>query len=469
MSKTKDYALDEVNVSFLDESKNALPLVITPRYDDTLEFICKWLSDNRSWVDGQILQYGAVLIRGFQVANARDFEQATLSVQPRLSDQYRGTSPRSLFEGTKYSFSAADCPVNYPIAQHLEMSFLNAPPRNLYFGCLKESKIAGGETSLCDFRKVYKDLPPLLREKLATKKITYSRKHSKIADKYTYDVGSMLSWVQLFGTSDKRKVKAICQEEDAPEIKWVGANQDTFLQEWTDEPFQVHPDTGEPVWFNHSQVFHWSTFPAELWFAFSRFKDIRLFFHFLLVSIFNVIMYGLLGYKMALNTTFGDGTPITFQEMNEIRAAIHKNMVFSRWQKGDILCIDNFSTSHGRQPTYDKGRKVVVAWSHPCQKAAPARVSSNNVVTMKKNQAKIEHVGDAFASPYETLPELQAATPASSPESSLTETEAATHKAAIMAIQGRNGTQAKEEICHKRYASCPNILAPDSDFWKKID
>ena len=32
---------------------------------------------------------------------------------------------------------AAEVPVNYPIAQHLEMSFLPAPPRQLFFGCLK--------------------------------------------------------------------------------------------------------------------------------------------------------------------------------------------------------------------------------------------------------------------------------------------------------------------------------------------
>jgi hypothetical protein len=31
-----------------------------------------------------------------------------------------------------------------------------------------------------------------------------------------------------------------------------------------------------------------------------------------------------------------DGTPITLKEMNDVREAIHKNMVFSPWKKGDI-------------------------------------------------------------------------------------------------------------------------------------
>lgn len=467
MNETKHYGLDLVNVSFLDPNRKDLPIV-TPRYDDTLAFICKWLRDNQSWVEEQMLHHGAVLVRGFQVKSAPDFESATLALHPQLSDQYRGTSPRSLMKDTKYSFSAADVPVNYPIAQHLEMSFLNAPPRKLYFGCIKESKNAGGETSLCDFRKVYKDLPPELRNKFASKKITYTRTNKKVGDKFTFDVGALVSWTELFDTCDKKRVEQICEEEGAPPIKWVGPNEDTFLQQWTDEPFQVHPDSGIPVWFNHSQVFHWTTFPAELWFAFCRVKDIRIFFHFVLVSIYNIIMYGILGFQTSLDTTFGDGTPITFQEMNEIRHAIHKNMIFSRWQKGDIMCIDNFSTSHGRQPTYDKGRKVIVAWSQPQEKKA--KVQSQEAALIDSSTRKLS-TSDEHAEP---LPDLLAATPSSSPESSLTESEAAQHKMAILELLGRKLPE--EPDCggtmsnHKRYASCPSILGPnsDSDFWKKI-
>jgi len=77
---------------------------------------------------------------------------------------------------------------------------------------------------------------------------------------------------------------------------------------------------------------------------------------------------------MALDVTFGDGTPISIREMHQIRKAVHKNMVFNRWEKGDLLMIDNFSTSHGRQPTYDSGRKVLVAWSEPVEKSNEAVV-----------------------------------------------------------------------------------------------
>mmetsp|Transcript_6634 Transcript_6634/g.11467 ORF Transcript_6634/g.11467 Transcript_6634/m.11467 type:complete len:349 (-) Transcript_6634:183-1229(-) len=336
------------------------------------------------------------------------------------------------------------------------MSFLRSPPRQLYFGCMKASSKPGGETALCDFRKVYRDLSPELREKLATKKIKYTRKHAKVGERFTYDVGAMLGWPQLFGTSDKKEVERITKEENAPPVQWVGENQDCFLQEWIDEPFQQHPVTGEHVWFNHSQVFHWTTFPMELWHSFTRIKDIHLIFHFILVSLFTFIKYGFLGYKMALNTTFGDGTPISFQEMNEIRRAIHKNMTYSRWQKGDILCIDNFSTSHGRQPTYDRSRQVIVAWSQPLDKNQAQLDQGTGLLTSNKTTANSEA----------DVPDLMES-PDNSPLSTLTKEEAQELKQLFltnrfedqMAMAFSKREQSKKTSVHKRLSSCPTLAA----------
>ena len=124
---TSSLGLDGVNVSFLSKTNKGLPLVISPRFDDSLSFLVRWLTTNRSYVESQMLTHGAVLIRDFRIDNAVEFEKAISALQPNLSDSYRGTSPRHVFEGTRYCFSAADVPVNYPIGQHLEMSFLKCP------------------------------------------------------------------------------------------------------------------------------------------------------------------------------------------------------------------------------------------------------------------------------------------------------------------------------------------------------
>lgn len=352
-----------------DGSLNKFPLVVTPVANSSLEFMKAFLNHNTEWVSDQIREYGAVLFRGFEIESASNVEEAIRSFEPNLNNSYRGTSPRFAQEGSDYVFSAAEVPSHFPIAQHLEMSFLPKPPKRLFFSALKAPMAVGGETALSDFRAVYKDLPQKLRNKLATKKLLYRRTHRKVGvnPRWTHDVAMMKGWPEVFGTSDKKEVEKIAESENMP-VRWEGKNNETFVSEYLSEPFQLHPETNDPVWFNHANVFHWSTFPAELFFAFTKTKEWRYLARAIVLALKSIIQYGLLRKRMAMDVRFGDGTPISIREMHQIREAIHKNMVLNRWQKGDLVMIDNFSTSHGRQPTYDAGRKIVVSWSDPIEK-----------------------------------------------------------------------------------------------------
>ena len=102
---------------------------------------------------------------------AIDFQQTVQKYNPELCDEYRGTSPRKLIPGTQYVFSASELPSFYPIPQHLEMSFLPAPPRKLFFCCLEAPTSTGGETCLCDFKKVYDQMDPSIRRDFEEKKV----------------------------------------------------------------------------------------------------------------------------------------------------------------------------------------------------------------------------------------------------------------------------------------------------------
>jgi hypothetical protein len=299
------------------------------------------------------------------------------------------------------------------------------------------------------------------------KKVVYNRRHGKAGDKWTVDVGAMLSWTQMFGTSDKDEVEAMCKEEDSPKVQWVGPNEDTFLQEWKDDAIQLHPVTKEKVWFNHAQVFHWSTFPAELWFAFCRIGDIRFLIRSILIAFVAIIKYWLLGHRMALEIRFGDGTPISVSEMNQVRKAVHKNMVFSTWKKGDIMCIDNFSISHGRQPTYDSGRKVLVAWSYPQDKTAarssPSVETTEALEVVETTQARdVEILKKCCRTLYDDahVPGAVEATPNSSPDSTLNSDEAHDLKSFVLNQVNDEGT-ANKSFPHKR--DCSGISPSLSD------
>ena len=63
---------------------------------------------------------------------------------------------------------------------------------------------------------------------------------------------------------------------------------------------------------------------------------------------------------MAMHTCFGDSSEIPLADVTHVRYTIYKNMVFNRWEKGDIVMIDNFRVSHGRQVLIIRGLCVVL-------------------------------------------------------------------------------------------------------------
>jgi hypothetical protein len=60
------------------------------------------------------------------------------------------------------------------------------------------------------------------------------------------------------------------------------------------------------------------------------------------------------------NAYYGDGSPIETSVLDEIRGIYQETAIHFPWQRGDILMLDNFLASHGREP-FVGPRKIVVA------------------------------------------------------------------------------------------------------------
>ena len=52
---------------------------------------------------------------------------------------------------------------------------------------------------------------------------------------------------------------------------------------------------------------------------------------------------------VGFHTAFGDGSEIPESYQTHLRDVIWQNLVFNRWERGDLLMIDNWRISHGRQ------------------------------------------------------------------------------------------------------------------------
>ena len=98
------------------------------------------------------------------------------------------------------------------------------------------------------------------------------------------------------------------------------------------------------------QVFHSFMMPDEFYRIYKRLGSIKYLILSWLTWILKIFLLNFLGpMKVGFHTAFGDGTEIPDQYMTHVHDVIWKNLVFNRWKKGDILMIDNFRISHGRQ------------------------------------------------------------------------------------------------------------------------
>ena len=101
----------------------------------------------------------------------------------------------------------------------------------------------------------------------------------------------------------------------------------------------THPQTKEEVWFNQAHLFHISNLDEE-----AR----------------NSLLEEYGEQHLPRNAFYGDGTSFEKDVLDHVREVYKQEKIIFKWQKGDILLLDNRLMAHGRQP-YKGERKVAVA------------------------------------------------------------------------------------------------------------
>lgn len=332
--------------------------VFGPNGDDGVAGLCAWLEGERGALAGLLREHGAVLLRGFGVRAPIDFERVAQALEPDLKNEYLGTSPRDAL--TTYVFSASELPPYYPIPQHCEMSFLREPPRRLFFSCMVAPQGGGGETPLCDFRRVAAALDPAVKERFVRGGIRIIRNYNGPAGGGRFDLWKLKRWDEMFQTHDRAVVEQKCGEQGFV-AEWGPGDKLRLISE--QEALRAHPETGAVAWFNHVQVFHQSAAAAELRRIHDRQHDLR---SLLLTQVARLVS----GVRrrvsdpeaLPMHCTYRDGREIPEADLEHVREVIWRNLVAFPWQQGDVVAIDNFSMSHGRLP-YRGPRQVVVAWA----------------------------------------------------------------------------------------------------------
>jgi alpha-ketoglutarate-dependent taurine dioxygenase len=284
-----------------------------------------WCERERNFIQEQLSKVGAILFRNFNVRTVAEFSTFARVMCDELLDYHEGSTPRSLVEGKVYT--STEYPNNQYIPLHNEMSYSRSWPTKLWFFCLTPAA-EGGETPIADSRKVFQMLDPEIKESFMRKKVSYVR---------NYGQGFDLTWQQAFQTESREAVEKYCRHSFV-EYEWLDAGERLRTRQVCQAVLK-HPRTGEWVWFNQAHLFHISNLGPALAEE--------------LLSIFNE-------EELPRNAYYGDGSPIEIEVLDEIRRIYREAEVVFRWQRGDILMVDNMLVAHGRMP-YEGERKVVVA------------------------------------------------------------------------------------------------------------
>ncbi len=341
-------------------SARVLPRVLQPADGDvSIRSLVSAVDGDRDWFEERLREDGALLFRGFDIHDAASFEQLARAVSPELKNRYMGTSPREAL--TDYVFTASELPGFYPIPQHCEMSFTADPPRHLFFWCKTEPQAGTGQTPLCDFRAVWRDLRPDVRQRFLDGGIRIIRNYEGPEGANKRDLWKLKRWDEIFKTTDRDEVEAIARAEGFEPVWRDGGRLALYSDQ---EAARPHPETGELAWFNHVQVFHLTSGPDELKRIYQRRPaDLRSG----ALSIVSALMVSMRRSRLApdeqaMHCTYRDGSEIPEDDLEHVRGLIWQHLSVTDWKHGDVIAIDNRAVSHGRLP-YRGPREIAVAWA----------------------------------------------------------------------------------------------------------
>lgn len=310
--------------SYSLNKENSAPCVFDAQKKAGFESF-EWIKENKSFLENLLLKHGVILLRNFNVYSLSEFNEVVKLFSPYLLEYVYRSTPRTRLGGRIYT--ATEYPSDRSILLHNENSYSKSWPEKIFFfSAIVASE--GGETPIADSRKVFAKIDSCIKEKFINHGVMYVRNYTKEFD---------LSWQEVFQTENKADVETYCKEHNIQFIWRDGKCELTTKQ--ICQAVHIHPKTKESVWFNQAHLFHTSSLDKA-----SQ------------GSIINELGED----NIPRNAFYGNGEPIDDEILNHIRDIYDQEKIKFKWQKGDIMILDNVLMAHGREP-YKGERKVAVA------------------------------------------------------------------------------------------------------------
>lgn len=306
---------------------DSLPIVIEPETpsDASLDALLDWAEARPDALNQDLAGAGALLFRGFNLAGAEDLSRAGSALGGALQPYVGGDSPREQ-AGDKI-YNSTEFPAHLPIGLHNELSYAGWWPSRVFFYCHVQPQ-TGGQTPIGDSRAIYRAMPKALRDRFETKGVRYIQNLHK-------GEGPAKSWQQTFETDDPAVVEAYCAKHGM-QYRWTDYGLRTSIDR---QAVIAHPRTGEKAWFNQAEHWHAAIAGIRFWDSGDALADQD---------------------RLPAHCTYGDGEPITREDLTTVTEVINAAEIAFDWRRGDLLMLDNLITAHGRRP-FAGERRILVA------------------------------------------------------------------------------------------------------------
>lgn len=308
-----------------DDGSAPFPLVLV--CDDaaaTLDGTEQWIRQTAGTHVAAAARHGAVLFRGFPIATDADFDRfiaafdlPNFTYEDSLSNAVRTNR-------TERVFTANEAPANVNICLHHEMAQTPVYPSRLFFFC-EQPADEGGETPICRSDVLYRRMQSALPDftsACADKGLLYS--HIMPAEDDAAS-GMGRSWRSTWNAETREQAEARMTELG---YSWEW-QADGCLKVTTPRLAAVRElESGRASFFN------------QLIAAFHGWKDAR--------------------NDPSKSITFGDGSPLDPQVMDQVIAMAEEITFDVPWQAGDVAFVDNYVAMHGRR-TFRGTRRVLAS------------------------------------------------------------------------------------------------------------
>ncbi|MFG3052273.1 TauD/TfdA family dioxygenase [Kitasatospora sp. NPDC048239] len=282
-----------------------------PSFEAPTDSPLPWLRGMTATIRDHLLVHGAVLVHGLpmdgpdRLAEARD----ALGIG--------SFTPTEVFNRRRDFGGGVISPISWPQDRHIcpiqENSFSRRFPPVVLTACITPPE-GDGRSHLSDARRIAGRLPAHLSDRVREGGWTMTR---------AFHGGFGIAWPEAFPVTDRAALEELLAAEGI-EFDWL---PNGTLHTVRRLPGVIrHPVTGEECWFNQLSFLNAGSLdPNE-----------------------RAYMTRAFGRHLPMNTFFGDGSPLSEEDVAAIDHAYDSVKTELPWRRGDLLITDNIIMAQGR-------------------------------------------------------------------------------------------------------------------------